>query len=158
MGKKSGLFALRKQQSERGGGDAIKADLSGNSKDAKEAGVVPFVLPQQGLQVMVQATKTIYATAMNHYNLNHPDAEDDEEDVGKFISQDDLFPIILFCVIQSKLEHPHRLIDFVEHVLPTQKTTMGQGAFALSCLKSAVQYITHADPTTFGLDAEIELD
>ena len=122
----------------------------------RERDLVPFVLPQQGLETLLKSTKCIYETAMEYYYVHHPDRKDDAEDEAAFISQDDLFPIILYCVMQSKLETPHRFIHFVEHILPKNKTTMGQGAFALSCLKSAVQYISNAKPTTFGLDDGIE--
>ena len=117
---------------------------------------MPFVLPQQGLETLLRATKCVYETAMEYYNVHHPERSEDADDEAAFISQDDLFPIILYCVIQSKLETPHRFIHFVEHILPKNKTTMGQGAFALSALKAAAQYISNTKPTTFGLDDGIE--
>mmetsp|Transcript_20524 Transcript_20524/g.32665 ORF Transcript_20524/g.32665 Transcript_20524/m.32665 type:complete len:1240 (-) Transcript_20524:181-3900(-) len=120
--------------------------------------IIPFVLPQEGLQTLLAATKCVYNTAMEYYYQRYPEKKDDKNDDGAFISQDDLFPIILYCVMQSKLETPHRLIYFIEHILPKEKTTMGQSAFALSALKAAVEYISQAKPETFGMDAEIELD
>ena len=122
----------------------------------RERELVPFVLPQQGLETLLRATKCVYETAMEYYNVHHPERSEDADDEAAFISQDDLFPIILYCVIQSKLETPHRFIHFVEHILPKNKTTMGQGAFALSALKAAAQYISNTKPTTFGLDDGIE--
>jgi len=126
----------------------------------KERELVPFVLPQLGLETLLKATKNIYETAMGYYNVHHPPSQrevgDEEDDAAKFISQDDLFPIILYCVIQSKLENPHRFIHFVEHILPKTKTTMGQGAFALTALKATVQYISNTKPTAFGMDDGIE--
>ena len=95
---------------------------------------------------------------MEYYYQHYPEKKDDVNDDGAYISQDDLFPIILYCIMQSKLETPHKLIYFIEHILPKEKTTMGQSAFALSALKAAVEYISQAKPQTFGMDAEIELD
>jgi len=128
------------------------------SKERDFKNIIPFILPQEALQTLLAATKSIYDTAMEYYYYNYPDKKDDENDLGAFISQDDLFPIILYCVMQSKMETPHKLIHFMEHILPKDKTTMGQGAFALSALKAAVEYISQAKPQTFGMDAEIELD
>ena len=132
-------------------------DKSNKSAASKNA-LIPFILPQEGLQTLLYATESIYKTAMEYYYRHYPEKKDDVNDEGAFISQDDLFPIILYCVMQSKLETPHRLIHFIEHILPKEKTTMGKSAFALSALKAAVEYISQAKPTTFGLDAEIELD
>eukprot|EP00486_Rosalina_sp_Unknown_P006559 CAMPEP_0201569974 /NCGR_PEP_ID=MMETSP0190_2-20130828/11972_1 /ASSEMBLY_ACC=CAM_ASM_000263 /TAXON_ID=37353 /ORGANISM="Rosalina sp." /LENGTH=272 /DNA_ID=CAMNT_0047992967 /DNA_START=1368 /DNA_END=2186 /DNA_ORIENTATION=+ len=141
-------------------GDDHKYDGGGGggSKSSSSIHIIPFVLPQEGLQTLLSATECIYATAMEYYYKQFPEAKDDKDDIGAFISQDDLFPIILYCVMQSKLETPHRLIHFIEHILPKDKTTMGKSAFALSALKAAVEYISQAKPETFGLDAEIELD
>lgn len=122
----------------------------------RERDLIPFVLPQQGLKTLLKSTKCIYETAMEYYYIHHPEHGEDTGDKAASISQNDMFPIILYCVVQSKLETPHRFIHFVEHILPKNKTTMGQGAFALSCLKSAVQYIAEAKPATFGLDDGIE--
>jgi len=126
--------------------------------DSKHKDIIPFVLPQEALQTLLSATKSIYKTAMQYYYKHNPEKKGDANDEAQFISQDDLFPIILYCVMQSKLETPHKLIYFIEHILPKEKTTMGQSAFALSALKAAVEYISNAKPTTFGMDAEIELD
>eukprot|EP00485_Elphidium_margaritaceum_P023189 CAMPEP_0202711498 /NCGR_PEP_ID=MMETSP1385-20130828/23297_1 /ASSEMBLY_ACC=CAM_ASM_000861 /TAXON_ID=933848 /ORGANISM="Elphidium margaritaceum" /LENGTH=1249 /DNA_ID=CAMNT_0049371245 /DNA_START=57 /DNA_END=3806 /DNA_ORIENTATION=+ len=129
------------------------------SDDAKRnKNLIPFILPQTGLQTLLAATKCVYSTAMEYYYRQYPEKKGDKDDDGAYISQDDLFPIILYCVMQSKLETPHRFIHFVEHILPKEKTTMGQSAFALSALKAAVEYISHAKPATFGMDSEIELD
>eukprot|EP01083_Nonionella_stella_P092556 259152_1 len=132
---------------------AKKIEETGDARD-----VIPFVLPQTALQLLLSATKSIYQTAMIYYYKHYPSKENDVNDDSQYISQDDLFPIILYCVIQSKLETPHKVIHFIESILPQEKTTMGQSAFALSALKAAVEYISQANPTTFGMDAEIELD
>eukprot|EP00483_Globobulimina_turgida_P000628 UN00628 len=78
--------------------------------------IIPFILPQQGLQTLLLATKSIYNNAMKYYYKHYPEKINDKNDDGVFVSQDDLFPIILYCVIQSKLETPHRLIHFIEHI------------------------------------------
>ena len=152
-GKKHRLFSHRKQMDV-----AEEESKEQMPKERDFKNIIPFVLPQEGLQTLLAATKSIYDTAMEYYYTHFPEKKNDSKDLGAYISQDDLFPIILYCVMQSKVETPHKLIHFIEHILPKEKTTMGAGAFALSALKAAVEYISQAKPESFGMDAEIELD
>merc|ERR1712228_34102 len=147
-----------RQQNEKESGKQRHRLFSNKNKQQKDEYEEKQQMPQEGLQTLLAATKSIYDTAMEYYYTHFPEKKDDENDLGAYIAQDDLFPIILYCVMQSKVETPHKLIHFIEHILPKEKTTMGQGAFALSALKAAVEYISQAKPESFGMDAEIELD
>ena len=150
---------LGRSKNKNNDGDEKKDELNGSTSNIyNREEIIPFILPQEGLNTLLSATKCIYKTAMKYYYQHYPEKKNDKNDDGAYISQDDLFPIILYCVMQSKLETPHRLIYFIEHILPKEKTTMGQSAFALSALKAAVEYISQAKPETFGMDKEIELD
>ena len=117
---------------------------------------VTLISPSVALQTLSQAIECMYATAVEYYYDRFPDKRGDVEDEGELISQDELFPIVVYCVMHSKLETPYRLIGWIESMLPPQMTTMGQPAFALSAFKAAVEHISCARPGMFGLDAEIE--
>ena len=105
--------------------------------------------PPAALCTLSSATECMYRTAMECYG--------DVSEDGALMSQDALFPIVVYCVMHSRLETPHRVIDWLERMLPAQMTTMGQPAFALSAFKAAVEHISCAQPAMFGLDAEIEV-
>eukprot|EP01084_Bolivina_argentea_P317509 550524_1 len=141
--------------SDSNGNDDIKNDKKCKINTEKE--IVPFILPIEGLNTIISATKCIESTAIKYFYEYHEDKKD-EDDNSPCISQDILLPIIIYCVIQSKLETPNILIYFIENILPKGIITMGQSAWALSQLKAAVEYILKAKPEMFGLDNEIELD
>eukprot|EP00483_Globobulimina_turgida_P012588 UN12611 len=122
MRPKRSLFTTRSNYNAK---QSLEEERKRNEELSEYNNILPFILPQTGLQTLLSATKSIYNNAIKYYYIHYPEKVDDENDDGVFVSQDDLFPIILYCVIQSQLETPHRLIHFIEHILPRDKATMG---------------------------------
>ncbi|ETO19346.1 hypothetical protein RFI_17884, partial [Reticulomyxa filosa] len=113
--------------------------------------------PDIGINLILEAVKLVNDVAMRYFE-NNKRSQGIEKPKLVPLGNDDLFPLVVYCVIQSRLENPHVCIRFIELILPEENTTMGQAAFSLSLLKAAVQYIINAAPEEFGLDADVDAD
>jgi len=74
------------------------------------------VLSPVGLYTLLNAIKLIHNTAAKYYCMNYSDSN-----AQPCIGSDDLFPIVVYCVIQSNLQTPHCYITFTEDILPNGK-------------------------------------
>jgi len=106
--------------------------------------------PDKGINLILETIKLVNDMAMIYYETNKK-SEGKEKPELVPLGNDDLFPIVVYCVIQSRLEHPHEHIRFIELILPEENITMGKAAFSLSVMKAAVQYIVDAAPEEFEL-------
>ncbi|ETO21187.1 hypothetical protein RFI_16019 [Reticulomyxa filosa] len=111
--------------------------------------------PDKGINLILEAIKLVNEIAMRNFE-NKKKSQGVEKSKVVPLGTDDLFPIVVYCIIQSRLENPHVSIRFIELVLPEENTTKGQAAFSLSILKAAVQYIVNAAPEEFGFDSDID--
>ena len=72
------------------------------------------------------------------------------------ITADQLMPIVVYCVVQSGVEHWHRWISMMENFYPKSVLNFGQAGFCFSTLTAGVSYIMEQKPSNFGIDDDIE--
>ena len=91
----------------------------------------------EALYHLLNATKLITNTAMEYCKINKAKQNNESKKNQKveLLAGDDLLPILIYCVIQSSIQRPHRLIYYIENILPKETVDMGAAAYALSGLK-----------------------
>ena len=160
-------FRLNKQMSdltnERGNSDSVSLSVSkSKSKNRKSSGdktvnlmdSMDALIDNIGNKDKDHSKSKSRSKSKSHNESKHDgnEKEDSMKDQPlisrvktekQYIGSDDLFPIVVYCVIQSKLETPHKFIEFVEAILPSEKTKMGQAAFSLSVLKGLLRKYKH---------------
>lgn len=58
------------------------------------------------------------------------------------LGADDMFPLFIYCIIQSDLSEPSRYIAYMESFL-SESQKLAEAGYCLVTFKAAFQYIVH---------------
>lgn len=73
------------------------------------------------------------------------------------VSADNIFPLIVWCVVHSDVRSLHSLIGHMERFLPIQQKQFGEAGMCLSLLEAAVTHVVQATPEQYGQAHAIEV-
>jgi len=101
-------------------------------------------VPTDILQNILQAIRKINSCAQSYCNNNNENKE-------IMIGADDLFPMVVYVVVHSKVRDINARLGFLERYVKHAVKYFGEAALCLSLLQAAVAYISSREPKDFGL-------
>jgi len=72
------------------------------------------------------------------------------------ITGDTLFPIVVYCIVQSGIDKWHKWFIMMEKFFNPNVLSFGQTGFCFSLIKAAIAYIMQQKPSNFSLDDDIQ--
>jgi len=109
--------------------------------------------PQDSVVTLVDSIHVIQKSATDYYHMNCPEYSQTEP---VFINGDSLFPIVVFCVLQSGVHTWHVWLHCMEQFFQKEILYFGQPGFCFTLLKATVLYVMAQKPSNFSLNDNIE--
>jgi len=108
-------------------------------------------VPQDSIVLVIDTIHDIQKCATKYSRLNQQQSAD-----GVVISGDSLFPIVVYCLIQSDVDEWNRWIFMMRAFYAEKILSFGQTGFCFSLVNAAVTYILDCCPSNFGLDDDLQ--
>eukprot|EP01084_Bolivina_argentea_P266687 452429_1 len=111
-------------------------------------------VPQDSIVLVIDTVHDIQKCAMK-YNKMKNGKLSLKKKKQVVISGDSLFPIVVYCLIQSNVDYWNRWIFMMKKFYTQKILSFGQTGFCFSLINAAVKYIMDQKPSNFGLDDEL---
>jgi len=108
-------------------------------------------VPQDSIVLVIDTVHDIQKCATKYSKLNHSKSGE-----SVVISGDSLFPIVVYCLIQSNVDEWNRWIYMMRNFYAEKILSFGQTGFCFSLINAAVTYIAQQQPSNFGLDDDLQ--
>jgi len=157
--KKSCWLRMQTQEAIGIPGKFTKKDIDENDLQQYEKSEVPFgpaikaltearvFVPSDILHSILQSIRHINSCAIKNSGLPGNEA---------VVGADDLFPMVVYVVVQSQLKDINARLGFLERYVKYEVKYFGEAAICLSLIQAAVAFISIQKPSEFGLPDEIE--
>ena len=114
-------------------------------------GLPNISVPQDSIVLVIDTIHDIQKCATKYSKLKQK-----KQDTKVIISGDSLFPIVVYCLIQSNVEYWNQWIFMMKKFYTQKILSFGQTGFCFSLINAAVQYILDQKPSNFGLDDDLK--
>ncbi|ETO21800.1 hypothetical protein RFI_15406 [Reticulomyxa filosa] len=118
--------------------------------------IVTTLSPQDSVATLIESVHCIQKIASEYYRINCDADHNSSSFKEPIINGDSLFPIVVFCVLQSGIHTWHAWLYCMEHFFRREILNFGQSGFCFTLLKATVTYVMSKRPSDFSLDDNIE--
>eukprot|EP00483_Globobulimina_turgida_P000459 UN00459 len=102
-----------------------------------------IIVPQDSIVLVIDTIHDIQKCATRYSKLKQTDGSE------VVLSGDSLFPIVVYCLIQSNVDYWNRWLFMMKKFYTEKILSFGQTGFCFSLINAAVTYISQQKPSNF---------